>query len=150
MLTRRLQSSAKKGAASIAADARKEGDISSVFRSLSGGGDEQLDPRYRDLKQRLLSMNKDRLVASWSRLLESLEDEVATIREQGSKVIPEIDFRDIERPSGEFRDALKRRGVAVIRGVIPEQEARGYKEEIEAYVRTNPWTRGRFFSSVLF
>jgi hypothetical protein len=33
--------------------------------------------------------------------------------------------------------------VAVIRGVIPEDEARSYKFEIEEYARQNPQTRGK-------
>jgi hypothetical protein len=32
----------------------------------------------------------------------------------------------------------------VIRGVIPEQEARAYKFEIEEYVKKNPQTKGEY------
>src|SRR4051794_5771033 len=74
--------------------AKKEGDISSVFRSLSNGPDEALPARYIDAKKRLLT-NKDELYASWIRLLNRLKEETSIIREQGSKLIPEIEFSNI-------------------------------------------------------
>lgn len=144
-IARRQTHSSKALSAAVARpDGRKEGDISSVFRSLSGGADEQLDARYADLKQRLLGVNKEALIASWDRLLERLREEIQTIHDQGSSVIPQIDFKDIQQPSKDFKNALERRGVAVIRGVIPEHEARDYKAEVEAYVKANPWTKGNF------
>lgn len=121
--------------------ARKEGDISSVFRSLSGGEEEALPQRFADVKSKLLA-HKDELYVSWVRLLARLAEENEIIRAAGNKVIPEIDFKDIESPSAEFSQNLRRRGVAVVRQVVPAQEARAYKSEIEDYVRLNPWTKG--------
>lgn len=122
---------------------RKEGDISSVFVSLSG--DQKAAPlpeRFADQKKRLIAGREDQLKRSWDRLLCKLRDEIGTIVERGSDIIPSIDFKDLHVAPKSFHDELKKRGVAVIRGVIPEAEARGYKDEIEAYVRDNPDTKG--------
>ncbi|KAL4908636.1 hypothetical protein BDW74DRAFT_102303 [Aspergillus multicolor] len=120
---------------------RKEGDISSVFVSLSGAAKETLPQRFADQKRRLIAGNEDAVSKSWERLLTRLRDEVATIAQHGSDVIPSIDFKDIGQAPAKFQSELRKRGVAVVRGVIPEHEARGYKEEVEAYVRANPQTR---------
>ena len=57
-------------------------------------------------------------------------------------MVPQIDFKDIGRPSEDFMREVKKRGVAVVKGVVPTDEARGYKGEVEEYVKTNPWTKG--------
>lgn len=122
---------------------RKEGDISSVFVSLSGDGKAApLDERFADQKKKLIAGRGDQLKRSWDRLLCKLKDEVETIEQSGSDIIPSINFKDIPAAPRSFHDELRKRGVAIIRGVVPEAEARGYKEEIEAYARANPGTKG--------
>ena len=128
---------------------RKEGDISSVFVSLSSKDGEQqtqLPEEFAHLKKRLIAGREDQIQRSWNRLLYQLREEVRTIQHHGSEVIPSIDYKDIHAAPRSFQDELRKRGVAVIRGVVPENEARGYKEEIEEYVRENPGTRGKFWS----
>ncbi|KAJ6093520.1 hypothetical protein N7486_008809 [Penicillium sp. IBT 16267x] len=121
---------------------RKEGDISSVFVSLSGDGKAApLAERFADQKKKLIAGRGDQLKRSWDRLLCKLRDEVETIEHRGSDIIPSINFRDIHAAPRSFHDELRKRGVAIIRGVVPEAEARGYKEEIEAYARANPATK---------
>lgn len=122
--------------------ARKKGDISSVFVSLSGGEAAPLPGRFADQKKRLVAGRENQIQKSWDRLLRKLKDEVNLIEQRGSDIIPSIDFKDIHSSPAVFRDELRKRGVAVIRGVIPEHEARGYKKEIEDYVKTNPGTKG--------
>lgn len=80
---------------------------------------------------------------SWNRLLVRLREETAIIKEQGSACLPEIDFADLKTPSKEFQDNLRRRGVAIVRQVVPEKEAREYKEDVERYVAANPSTKGK-------
>ncbi|KNG88506.1 hypothetical protein ANOM_003223 [Aspergillus nomiae NRRL 13137] len=113
--------------ATSSADPRKEGDISSVFVSLSGKEETPLPPRR----------NRKKLAS----LLHTLKDEVRLIHQRGSDIIPSIEFKDIHAAPKTFRDELRKRGVAVIRGVVPEHEARAYKDEIEDYVKANPGTK---------
>lgn len=132
--------------------AKRAGDISDAFASLSGKEFTPLDPSYATLKKNLLSGREDAVSASWKRLLRCLQEEIPQVIERGSKTIPEIQFKDIMNTtvSKEFSAEHRRRGVAVVRGVIDEKEARGYKTEIEDYIRKNPHTKGKAGTSPFF
>lgn len=141
-------SSSGRGITTTSQAPRKEGDISSVFVSLSGAKEKALPPRFVDQKKRLIAGREEAVKKSWDRLLHRLREEVRTIKRMGSDVIPTIDFKNIKTASEDFRRELRKRGVAVVRGVIPEAEARRYKEEIEEYVRANPQTRGESIHAI--
>ena len=82
---------------------------------------------------------------SWHRLLLDLGREIDVIKALDSKVIPELEFRDmhnIEKRTT-FRDGLRNRGVGLIRGVVSEREALDWKELVKRYIQTNPSTKGR-------
>jgi hypothetical protein len=123
--------------------ARKEGDISSVFASLSGAEAKPLPPRFAEIKTALIRNNEAAIQDSWSRLLTALRSEVELIASTGPAIIPEIDFENIQNHSRvqPFGDALRKRGVAVIRNVVPQEVSLGWKEEIKEYVKKNPHTK---------
>ena len=121
---------------------KEEGDISSVFVSLSGASPPALPERFTDIKRRLVQGKEAQVSASWKRLLKQLSIENKLVAEKGPAVVPQIDFDDLSTPSADTINQIRKRGVAVVRGVIPGEEARGYKEEVEEYVRANPWTKG--------
>lgn len=61
-------------------------------------------------------------------------------------MVPEIhlwDLNDVEKRT-KFRDALHQTGVAVIRGVVQEKEALGWKELVKRYISSNPTTKGSY------
>ena len=122
---------------------KKEGDISSVFVSLSGGAATPLPERFTDIKRKLLRGHEDAIVASWKHLLERLAVENKIIAEKDSAIIPQIKYEDLSRSPKQFEDAVRKRGIAVIRNVIPESEARRYKDDTEAYTKANPQTKGK-------
>ncbi|KAI1821174.1 DUF1479 domain protein [Xylaria intraflava] len=121
--------------------AKREGDISDSFASLSGEDQPPLPNRFLDLKRSLVAGHEDQVIASWRRLLANLQVENSALAKQGSNVIPSLEFASLEEDLARLGPEVKKRGVAVIRGVIPEKEARAYKPEIEEYVRQNPSTR---------
>jgi hypothetical protein len=121
---------------------KRAGDISDAFASLSGQQFEALTPEYADLKSRLITGHESQVRESWNRLLQDLREEIPLIVERGSKVIPEIDFKDIDNAPETFSSELRKRGVAVVRGVVPEQEALQWKEDLREYIRQNPQTKG--------
>ncbi|KAL2128147.1 hypothetical protein VTI74DRAFT_9607 [Chaetomium olivicolor] len=121
---------------------KAEGDISDTFASLSGRKAQPLPDRFRDLKLRLISGHEDAVVASWKRLLSTLREQNDVIARTGPAIIPSVRFSHLQEDLQSLRSEIKKRGVAVIRGVIPEDEARAYKFEIEEYARQNPQTRG--------
>jgi Protein of unknown function (DUF1479) len=57
----------------------------------------------------------------------------------GSQLIPDIQFKDIasERVSKATADEVRRRGAAIIRNVIPREEALDFKEQVRGYIRAN-------------
>jgi hypothetical protein len=118
--------------------------ISDAFVSLSGQDFKPLTPTYADLKARLIRGHESEVRESWERLLRHLREEIPLIVELGSKVIPEIDFKDIDNAPEAFSNELRKRGVAVVRGVVPEQEALLWKDDLREYIRQNPQTKGRF------
>ncbi|KAF2246683.1 DUF1479-domain-containing protein [Trematosphaeria pertusa] len=120
---------------------KRAGDISDAFVSLSGQNFAPLPPEYADLKGRLIKGREDAVRESWERLLRHLREEIPLIVELGSKVIPEVDYKDIDNAPETFSKELRKRGVAVVRGVVPEQEALQWKEELREYIRQNPQTK---------
>lgn len=128
---------------------KREGDISAAFASLSGVEFGQLEPRFADLKTRLITGHEDAVKASWDRLLATLRTEVPAIAAQGSRIIPEIDFAELQphraaEPSAAvtaFRTAVRKHGVAVVRNVVSPETALGWKHDLQAYIAANPQTR---------
>ncbi|OTB10868.1 hypothetical protein K445DRAFT_27203 [Daldinia sp. EC12] len=120
---------------------KREGDISDSFVSLSGTARPPLPRRFLDLKRTLVRGHEDRLIDSWNRLLFELKRENETITEEGPAIIPSISFKELDTNLTKLRSEIEKRGVAVIRGVLPEDEARSFKDEIEEYVKQNPQTK---------
>lgn len=102
-----------------------------------------LPKRFAQVKADLVSSNETAVAESWSRLLKQLRQEVAAVAEAKCTVIPTIDFQDLEAPATRdaFLDDLKIRGAAVIRNVVPEDEARAMKRDLDTYIADNPHTR---------
>ncbi|KAL6713799.1 hypothetical protein ACLMJK_008291 [Lecanora helva] len=124
---------------------KASGDISSVFPSLQEGVTAQpLPARFAEVKKRLIEGHEEQVRESWHRLLAELRKETEIIKALGSNVIPEIAFKDMHNleKRTKFRDELRERGIAVIRGVVPEREALGWKELLRRYIRDNPSTKG--------
>ncbi|KAL8994934.1 MAG: hypothetical protein Q9169_005235 [Polycauliona sp. 2 TL-2023] len=129
---------------SQASTSKTAGDISSVFPSLSGSAPEPLPPRFAEIKKRLIHDHEAQVQESWSRLLHVLQGKREEIKIKGSTIVPEINFWDLDDvvKRTKFRDALHQTGVAVIRGVVQEKEALGWKELVKRYIASNPTTKG--------
>ncbi|TKA76823.1 hypothetical protein B0A55_04629 [Friedmanniomyces simplex] len=135
------QDPALRDLATAAPSQKKEGDISDAFASLSGMQFKPLEPRFAELKRRLIAGNEEALYDSWNRLLASLREEIPLIAHLGSKAVPVIDFKDIDNTGPKFRAEHKKRGVAVIRNVMPQQEVLEMKRELREYIAANPHTK---------
>lgn len=120
---------------------KREGDISDAFASLSGLQFEPLEPRFAAVKQNLIRGHEDAIQDSWHRLLASLREEIPLIAEAGSSIIPEIDFKDLDGASADFKAEHRKRGVAVIRNVVPDEEVLEWKRELREYIAANPHTK---------
>ena len=123
---------------------KREGDISNSFVSLSGTDQKPLPDKYRLRKLDLIRGHEQAVVESWKCLLRQLKRETEEVAQLGSDIIPQIDAKELLGGlSDEKVEEVRRRGVVVVKGVVPEDEARGYKEEVQEYVRKNPHTKGQ-------
>ncbi|KAG9948564.1 DUF1479-domain-containing protein, partial [Aureobasidium melanogenum] len=120
---------------------KREGDISDAFSSLSGLTPAPLEPRFAILKSEMVAGKEALIQDSFFRLLDALKEEIAVVKALKSKVIPEIDFKDIKDASTKFSAEYKSRGAAIIRNVIPPVEAMEMKEELQKYIAANPQTK---------
>lgn len=79
-------------------------------------------------------------------MTQALKVEAERIGELGPKAIPEINFRDIEANDGKLPDGLvntvRQSGCVIIRGVVPEEEASKWEDELRAYTKKHPKIAG--------
>src|SRR5690349_16011016 len=70
---------------------------------------------------------------------------VANARAKGNNTLPIIEYQDIvdEKVSAATKTELRRRGVAVVRGVYPKAEAEAWNDELGAYLEKNRYTERR-------
>lgn len=126
---------------SFASQTKPKGDISSVFSHL-GGKETILDPRLLQLKKELAPKDPSVLADAYKRLMASFEKEHVEIKEKGPAVIPTVTFAEIQANNGEFPphivEQIRHRGCIVIRNVVNEEEARGYKTQIQGYIGNHP------------
>jgi hypothetical protein len=84
-----------------------------------------------------------------NRVMAEVEDDlkreveiIANARAKGGTVVPIIEYQDIvdEKVPEATKAELRRRGVAVVRGVYPKAEAVAWNEEIGEYLNRNRYT----------
>ncbi|CAI4217794.1 unnamed protein product [Parascedosporium putredinis] len=86
----------------------KEGDISSVFVSLSGAKREPLPTRFRDLKTSLVAGKEDKVIAGWNRLLNALAEENEIISTWKSAIVPSVEFKNLEFEIEKLKPEIKK------------------------------------------
>ncbi|CAZ83532.1 unnamed protein product [Tuber melanosporum] len=117
------------------------GDISSVFRSLSGIPPPPLSNRYAKLKSRFTSGRRRILAEPWERLLLDLEKAIAVVKRYGIDIIPQVQYKDLACLSKEEIAEIKKRGVVVVRNVIPDEEALAMKKSLKDHIKRYQWTK---------
>lgn len=127
------------------ASSKAEGDISSVFYSLSGAERPPLPQRFAHLKKHLIAGHEEQVKTAWNDLLTRLKREIDCIHSMGPRVVPTIDFKDVKKGivGEDFNIAMKRHGVAVVKGVVPEEQALKWKGDAREYINKNPHTKGK-------
>jgi len=124
--------------------AKEEGDISSVFISLSGNKAEALPPRFAQLKREIIGGHGDALLASWMRLIPVVEAKVTESNERGPSIFPEVEFDDVKNNNvgASMIHRIKQTGVCIIRNAIPKNEVAQLLSDVRKYLKDNPTTRG--------
>ncbi|PWW80900.1 DUF1479-domain-containing protein [Tuber magnatum] len=130
-----------RGVAAAAIRGRVGGDISSVFPSLSGIAPPPLPDRYAKIKRQFIVGRERILAESWERLLLELEKETAVVKRFGSDIIPQVEFGDFSSLPKERIEEIKKRGVVVLKNVIPDKEALAMKESLKEHIKRNSWAK---------
>lgn len=92
--------------------------------------------------KRSLAPRREALRRAFDEVKDQVRRAADTIREDlacGRPVVPELDYRDIKSGSVSegTRQAIRRTGCAVVRGVFPVSVARAWFAELGAYLETN-------------
>jgi Protein of unknown function (DUF1479) len=121
-----------------------EGDISSVFASLTGDKVNALPKRFVELKREIIGEYGDAILKSWKRLIPVVEEKVREANERGPSIFPEIQFSDIQENNVDdgMIDRIKRTGVCIIRNAIPKEETTEILCDVRKYITANPTTKG--------
>jgi len=117
-----------------------------VFASLTGEI-YKWPARYAALKAELRPDPDPAVLAeSWAALGAALDDEVAEIVRLQHEAVPICGLDEVVANGGALpagvAAAVRKRGVVVIRGVIDEAVARGWKQEVQGYADANPGHTG--------
>ncbi|EPS92730.1 hypothetical protein FOMPIDRAFT_1026704 [Fomitopsis schrenkii] len=115
---------------------KKSGTIAEVFGGLQGAP-VVLPERFAALKQQICK-NPELFEARWRSVLRELENEVQVIGQKGSEVVPQVAYSDIEKGlSVEQVQEIKKRGVVIVKGGVPKEQALAWKQSIIDYVAAN-------------
>ena len=105
-----------------------------------------LEERFSKLKQTVIKpMDKDRVIESYQRVKQALEIDADRISKQGPQAIPEVDFSVVEAHGGlpeSLKDLVRQTGCLIIRGVVSEQQATTWENDLRSYARRHPKVSG--------
>ncbi|KAJ5593679.1 hypothetical protein N7537_010583 [Penicillium hordei] len=120
---------------------KQEGDISSVFSTFSGRKSAPLPDRFRELKRNLTMGFEEDIQKSWDELVETLKIRTEEVASKRESIIPQLKFSDIQagNVSAASVEAIRRTGVAVIRGVVPTDVAEGLLSDVRQYFDAHPF-----------
>ncbi|BCR91340.1 DUF1479 domain-containing protein [Aspergillus chevalieri] len=120
---------------------KQEGDISSVFSTFSGRKSAPLPDRFRELKRNLTTGFEEEIQKSWDDLVETLKVRTEEVASKRESIIPQLKFSDIQsgNVSPASVEAIRRTGVAVIRGVVPAGVAEGLLSDVRQYFDAHPF-----------
>ncbi|KAL1745584.1 hypothetical protein HDZ31DRAFT_62993 [Schizophyllum fasciatum] len=100
-----------------------------------------LPPQFADLKKEIADSIPDfesKATRAWGEIIAELAIVTKAITEQGSKYIQEVEFSELKKLSKDDIDKIKRIGTVVIHNIVPDEEAKQWKSDLDEFVKTNP------------
>ncbi|GJE99090.1 DUF1479 domain-containing protein [Phanerochaete sordida] len=124
-----------------------EGTIEEIFSSFHESP--PFPDRFAHLKQELWT---EGLVESWREVLKALEDATANVIARGSQSVPEVSYASLKSGlSASEVEAVKSAGCTIVRGAVPEAEARDWDRLTREYIAANKSNiRGSPADSIVF
>ncbi|KAJ3490842.1 hypothetical protein NLI96_g1126 [Meripilus lineatus] len=98
-------------------------------------------PRFTEIKKDIANSYPDfqeRITQAWNDLLDELNRTTKEIANQGSQAVPEVEFNELGKLSEKEIDTIQRKGCVVIRNVVDDDEASGWRKDLKEYVSSNP------------
>ncbi|KAG8943451.1 hypothetical protein FRC00_011143 [Tulasnella sp. 408] len=79
---------------------------------------------------------------SWNEVIEALAERTKEIAKTGPEYIPQVEFSELSSLSKDEVARIRRIGSVVIRNIVDDDVALGYKEALKEYVKANPQVDG--------
>ncbi|KAJ9142974.1 DUF1479-domain-containing protein [Pleurostoma richardsiae] len=103
--------------------------------SAAGG---ELDDYCLNLKRKIIDQyGEETLRSSWLQVCSKLEMVTAEVAKEGTNAIPVLSFSEMEGLTEVRKMEIASRGCCVVRGVIPETEARQWFDELKIFITDN-------------
>lgn len=99
---------------------KRPGTIMDVFTTSTTAEEQPLPARFAQIKKEICN-DPEAMMRGWRRVLKELEGVSEEIGKKGGDMIPYVSFEDIcQGLKGEQLEAVKKTGVVVVRGAVPE------------------------------
>lgn len=103
----------------------------------------ELDPENVQIKKDIVAIyGEAALRKSWLAVCEKLKSLADEIASKGTGVIPELAYDDVFKLSDSEKQRLRDVGCFVVRGLVPEETANGWFEDLNTYVKENKGSIG--------
>ncbi|KAK6542953.1 hypothetical protein TWF694_006889 [Orbilia ellipsospora] len=101
--------------------------------------DRSAEAEYLDAKRAVIEeYGQEKLTKGWIRVCEQLAKITEEIIQQGNEIIPVCSAETLQKGfSSEEEARIKKTGCVIVRGVIPEEEARKQYNEVHKYIHDN-------------
>lgn len=100
--------------------------------------DGELERYYLDLKRTIVAQyGEEVLELAWVQVYMNLESVTKEIMSKGTDIIPNLTFDEITTLNDAQRQEILSKGCCVVRGVIPESEARLWFSQLEGFIMDN-------------
>ncbi|KAJ6553578.1 hypothetical protein DFH09DRAFT_1166934 [Mycena vulgaris] len=104
-----------------------------------------MPPRFVEIKRAIAAQNpnfEQNLRKAWTEVLAELEQVTKAIAKEGSAYIPQVSFADLDKLSEAQIADIKRKGTVVIKDVVDDAQAQGWKDSLEEFIKANPQVEG--------
>jgi hypothetical protein len=103
--------------------------------------DQEFPPRYQELKQEIANSYpnfEERITKAWGEILDELQKTAEIIEKEGSEGIPQVKFSELDNLDQDTIKMIKAKGSVVIRDIVDDDEAAGWKRALQEFTTTNP------------
>ena len=100
---------------------------------------DDISHQIRSSKKTLRKKSKD-YIRNFKKIEKFIKKEIGEIEElkkSSNKIIPEINFHELNKPQLNIIDAIHRRGCVIIRDVFEDNKINNLNLELEAYIQKN-------------